>query len=94
MKILTRDQIETIECEALKRLKASHLEALDEIDRLRAGAHTPGMLTAKELAEKVGVTSSRIRQIATTIPGAKKTGIGWLFPIDAAEKPPFKKEAP
>lgn len=92
MKILTRSQIETIECETLKHLKASHLEALAEIDRLRAGALAPGMITAKELAERAGITSARVRQIATTIPGAKKTGIGWLFPTDAADKPPFKKE--
>ncbi len=93
MKILTRPQISAIECEALKRLKASHLAALDEIDRLRAGAraNASGMLTARDLAEKLGITSARIRQIATTIPGAKKTGIGWLFPEHAADNPPFKK---
>lgn len=42
-------------------------------------------LTCEQLAEKSGVGSSRIRQIAASIPGGRKTDIGWRFPAAAVE---------
>lgn len=40
-------------------------------------------LTAQQLAEKTGVVPSRIRQIAASIPGGRKTDSGWRFPDSA-----------
>jgi hypothetical protein len=42
-------------------------------------------LTCQQLAEKSGVGDSRIRQIASKIPGGRKTDSGWKFPKSAVE---------
>ncbi len=42
-------------------------------------------LTCEQLAKKSGVGSSRIRQIAASIPGGRKTETGWKFPESAVE---------
>lgn len=47
-------------------------------------------LTTKELAEAAGVVDSRIRQVAASIPGGRKTEAGWRFPRSAVDF--FKKQ--
>ena len=62
------------------------------IEVLVAGvAEQAGYLTTSELAEKAGVGTSRIRQIAAKIPGGKKSDRGWLFPPSAVD---FVKSLP
>jgi len=48
-------------------------------------------LTCEQLAENTGVGASRIRQIAASIPGGRKTESGWRFPESAVE---FVKSSP
>lgn len=47
------------------------------------------MIGTRELAQKVGLSEMRIRQLAREIPGAVKHSFGWLFPEDADQKPPL-----
>jgi len=42
-------------------------------------------LTTSELAEKTKIGNSRIRQLASEIPGGKKVDRGWMFPPSAIE---------
>ncbi len=42
-------------------------------------------LSCQQLAQKTGVVDSRIRQIASKIPGGRKTEAGWKFPESAVE---------
>ena len=42
-------------------------------------------LTCEQLAEKSGIGSSRVRQIAASIPGGRKTETGWKFPESAVQ---------
>jgi len=42
-------------------------------------------LSTRELAEACGVGTSRIRQLAETIPGGRLTDAGWRFPPEAVE---------
>jgi len=42
-------------------------------------------LTCEQLADRSGVGSSRIRQIAAKIPGGRKTETGWKLPKSAVE---------
>lgn len=54
---------------------------LDPVELFRAMNEA---MSSKELAEAAGVTSSRIRQLASKIPGGRKTDSGWKFPDSAA----------
>ncbi|GEM_PF-3282136 len=49
------------------------------------------ILTASEVAEILGINSSRVRQLSINpgIPGSKKTSAGWLIPRSALNKPPL-----
>lgn len=49
------------------------------------------MISTAELARRTGYSPSRILQLAKIdqIPGAERHSFGWLFPDDAAEKPPL-----
>lgn len=43
----------------------------------------PHYLSTNEIAKKWGISPMRVRQLAPTLPGARKIGTVWVIPADA-----------
>ena len=74
------------ELDLARRAKGEGYRAgIEQVDPVELFNSLQNTLTAKQLAEKAGVVSSRIRQLAEQIPGGRKTDTGWKFPESAVE---------